>query len=78
MDELKIIAGVLEVDPAIFLRDDKTSIINSGDYSTTGVGSATGIGTVVINEKDLILSFTKSIDGLAEAISAMAKAIEKK
>ncbi|MCZ2102704.1 MAG: helix-turn-helix domain-containing protein [Chitinophagales bacterium] len=71
LDDLKIIAGVFDVDPTIFLKEDKTSIVNNGDYST-------GIGNVVINEKDLILHVTKSIDGLAEAISAMTKAIDKK
>ncbi len=72
LDELKIIANVLEIDPAIFLKDENTSIVNNGDYSTTGIGN------VVINERDLILSLTNSMQKLAESIATIVKVMEKK
>lgn len=71
LDELKIISNVFEIDPTIFLRDENTSIVNNGNYSTTGIGN------VVINEKDLILGLIKSMDNLAESISSIAKVVEK-
>lgn len=57
LDELKIIADKLEVNPAIFLKEG-TTVINHGDYST-------GVGNVIINDKDLILALNTSINKLA-------------
>lgn len=69
--DLKIIAGVFNVDPTLFLKDDKTSNINNGDYTL-------GFKNVERNEKDLIINFTKSIEKLSESILTMANAIDKK
>jgi transcriptional regulator with XRE-family HTH domain len=68
LDELKIIAEILNVDPVIFLKDENTSIINHGDYST-------GIGNVIINEKDIILSLSASLESFATAIHALSNAL---
>lgn len=70
LDELKIIASVLQIDPTIFLKEENTSIVNNGDHSTTGIGN------VVINEKELILGLIKSMDNLADSVLKTAKVIE--
>ncbi|MBK7807710.1 MAG: helix-turn-helix domain-containing protein [Saprospiraceae bacterium] len=66
LDELKIIADKLEVNPAIFFKKEGTTVINHGDYST-------GVGNVIINDKDLILALNTSINKLAFVLDRMSQ-----
>lgn len=71
LEELKIISNVLEIDPSIFLRDDQTSIVNNGNFSS-------GQGNIIINEKELIFELTRSINKLSDTILSLYTAVNKK
>ena len=66
LEEIKIISEKLEVDPAVFFNKDGSTIFNQGNYSA-------GIGNVVINDKELILSLKQTIDRLSDILEKMAK-----
>ena len=71
LDELKVIAEILEVDPSVFMKDDATAIINHGSYST-------GIGNVIINEKEILLQLISAIDNLSKTMLEFTQAIKSK
>jgi transcriptional regulator with XRE-family HTH domain len=66
LEEAKLIAEKLEIDPSTFFSKDSSTVINQGDNSN-------GIGNVIINDKELILSFKHTIDRLSEILEKMAK-----
>jgi transcriptional regulator with XRE-family HTH domain len=61
VEEIKSIASTLNIDPGIFLKDDHFSIINNGD-------NYTGIGHVIMNDKELILALTQTLDRLTRVL----------
>ncbi|MEZ4911467.1 MAG: helix-turn-helix transcriptional regulator [Saprospiraceae bacterium] len=71
LDELKIIASVLKIDPILFLNDEGTFIVNHGDYYT-------GIGNVIINEKAVIDDLRKSLDRFMELVEMLTYRQKKK
>ena len=70
MDELKIIASVLEIDPILFLKDEGTSLSNQRDNST-------GKGNVIINEKAAINDLRKALDMFIDVVEKLTNSIKK-
>jgi transcriptional regulator with XRE-family HTH domain len=66
LEEARLISEKLEIDPSTFFNKDNSTIINQGDYSA-------GIGNVIINDKELILSLKHTIDRLSEILEKIAK-----
>lgn len=62
LDELKLISDILKVDPAVFLKDDATSIINNGSLHS-------GVGNLVVNEKEILMQLITSIETLSKTLS---------
>jgi transcriptional regulator with XRE-family HTH domain len=64
LQEIKTISEKLEFDPSLFFKSQGTTIVNNGDYSS-------GTGNIVINDKDIVMALTKSLDKLANALDKL-------
>ena len=71
LDELKMIAEILKVDPSIFLKDDATAIINHGSLHS-------GVGDLVVNEKEILLQLITSINTLSKTVSEFTQSVKYK
>jgi len=64
LQEIKTISEKLDFDPSLFFKTLGTHIVNHGDNSNYTTGS----GSVVINDKELVIALTQSLDKLAKAL----------
>ncbi len=64
LQEIKMISEKLEFDPSLFFKSHGTTIVNNGDYSS-------GTGNIVINDKELVVALTQSLDKLASALDKL-------
>ena len=64
IDDIKIMSTVFHVDSSIFLQDHSTSVTTNGNYSPE-------IGDVIINEKEVLLDFSKALNRFADAIEKL-------
>jgi transcriptional regulator with XRE-family HTH domain len=71
LDELKMISEILQVDPAVFLKDDATSIINHGSLHS-------GVGNLIVNEKEILLQLITSINTLSKTVSEFTQSVRDK
>jgi|SRR5690606_13040376 len=62
--EIETLSEKLDFDPSILFKLSGTTIVNHGDYST-------GTGNVIINDKELIIALTESLDKLAKALDRL-------
>ena len=61
LEEAKTISEKLDIDPTSFFQKEESTVFNQGDYSA-------GIGNVIINDKDLVVSLQKTIENLSSIL----------
>mgnify|MGYP003598498696 CR=1 FL=1 len=65
LEEIKVIAKILDVDPINFLYDDFTSKSTNGNHSGRE-------DTALVKDRDVIIDFNKSVNKFVEAIEKFA------